>query len=340
MKALVTGGGGFLGLYTVEQLVARGDHVRTLARGTYPALEQLGVEAWQGDLRDRELTRAACAGVDVVYHVAGKAGIWGPWDEYYGINVAGTRNLLEGCRQHRVGRFVYTSSPSVTFDGRDQCGVDESAPYASRWLCYYAQTKAEAEQMVLAAHGRDGMATCALRPHLIWGPRDNHLIPRLIARAKAGKLARVGSGRNLVDTIYVENAAQAHLQAADRLSLDSPVGGKAYFLSQGEPINCWDWIDELLGLAGLPAVQRRVPAPVAWGIGAACEAVYGALGFRSEPRMSRFLAAQLSTSHYFNIEAARQELGYRAEISIAEGMRRTEPDLRRWGVAGSSTPHN
>lgn len=333
MNALVTGGGGFLGLYVVEQLLARGDCVRTLSRGAYPALDALDVDAWQGDLRDRERTMAACAGMDVVYHVAGKAGIWGPWDEYYGINVEGTRHLLDGCRRHGVPKFVYTSSPSVTFDGSDQCGVDETAPYPTRWLCYYAQTKAEAEQLVLASHDVDGLATCSLRPHLIWGPRDNHLIPRLVARARPGKLARVGDGQNLVDTIYVENAARAHLQAADRLSLDSPVGGQAYFLSQGEPVNCWQWIDQLLELAGLPVVKRRIPAGAAWAIGAACERVYSALGIQSEPRMTRFLAAQLSTSHYFNIDRARRDLGYQADVSTDEGMRRTEPDLRRWARA-------
>lgn len=335
MNVLVTGAGGFLGLYLVEQLVARGDRVRALCRGHYPELELLGVEIVRADLRDRERTIAACHDIDTVFHAAAKAGIWGPWDEYYGINVEGTRNVLEGCFAHEVQRLVYTSSPSVTFDGTDQCGVDESAPYPSRWLCYYAQTKAQAEQEVLAANGRSGLATCSLRPHLIWGPRDNHLVPRLVSRARAGRLVRVGNGTNLIDTIYVENAAEAHLQAADLLRPGSPVAGRAYFLSQGEPVSCWPWIDELLSLAGLPPVKRSVSAAAAWRLGAVMEAFYRTFRIASEPRLTRFLAAQLSTSHYFDLTRARADFGYEPRISIAEGMQRMTADLRRW--AGSDS---
>lgn len=333
MNALVTGAGGFLGLYIVEQLVARGDRVRALCRGHYPELERLGVEIIRADLRDRERTVAACHDVDTVFHAAAKAGIWGRWEEYYGINVEGTRHVLEGCFAHEVPRLVYTSSPSVTFDGGDQCGVDESAPYARKWLCHYAETKAEAEREVLAANGRSGVATCSLRPHLIWGPRDNHLVPRLVSRARAGRLIRVGDGTNLIDTIYVENAAEAHLQAADALHLGSPVAGRAYFLSQGEPLSCWPWIDQLLALAGLPPVKRSISAGAAWKLGAVMEAVYRTFRIESEPRLTRFLAAQLSTSHYFNIDRARADFGYRPKVSIEEGMRRMTDDLRRWASA-------
>ncbi len=207
MLALVTGAGGFLGQYIVEQLVARGDSVRSLARGSYPELSRLGVTCIQGDIRDSQRVREACAGVDVVIHTAAIAGIWGPWQEYHAINVLGTQHVVDGCRAQGVRRLVYCSSPSVTFDGSPQQGVDESGPYASRWLCHYSHSKALGEQAVLAANDA-GLATCALRPHLIWGPRDRHLIPRLIARAKAGQLRRVGDGRNRIDMVYVENAAQ------------------------------------------------------------------------------------------------------------------------------------
>ena len=257
MNVLVTGAGGFLGQYIAEQLVARGDRVRGYGRGEYPELRKLGVETVQGDLRDRVRTISACAGIDTVIHAGGVAGIWGPWKHFHGINTLGTENVLEGCRQHGVGRLVYTSSPSVTFDGRDQCGVDESVPYPTRWLCHYPHTKALAEQAVLAANGVGGLLTCALRPHLIWGPRDRHLIPRLLERQRAGQLRRVGDGRNLIDMIFVENAAAAHLQAADALGPGSPVRGRAYFISQGEPVNCWKWIDQILALADLPPARAR-----------------------------------------------------------------------------------
>jgi 2-alkyl-3-oxoalkanoate reductase len=335
VNALVTGAGGFLGRYIVEQLVARGDRIRALCRGHYPGLEKLGVEIVRADIRDRERTIAACHDVDVVFHAAAKPGIWGPWQEYYSTNVEGTHNVLEGCFAHEVPKLVYTSSPSVTFDGRDQCGVDESAPYPTHWLCHYAHTKAIAEQEVLAANGRSGVATCSLRPHLIWGPRDNHLVPRLVSRARARRLIRVGDGTNLVDTIYVENAAEAHLQAADALRPNSPVAGRAYFLSQGEPVSCWPWIDQLLTLAGLAPVRRSISAASAWRLGAAIEAIYRTFRISSEPRLTRFLAAQLSTSHYFNIARARADFGYQPRISLAEGMQRTTEDLRRWASAHS-----
>ena len=327
MNALVTGAGGFLGLYIVEQLVARGDRVRALCRGSYPALDALGIEVQRGDVRDRDAVMAACAGMDVVFHVASIAGIWGRWRDYYETNMLGTERVIAGCLQHGVKKLVYTSSPSVTFDGGDQCGLDESAPYPTRWLAHYPHSKALAEQRVLAANGSVGLLTCALRPHLIWGPRDNHLVPRLIERARSGKLRRIGDGRNLIDMVYVENAAEAHLQAADALGSipnrdRSPVAGKAYFISQGEPVNCWDWINQLLAMAGVPPIRKSISAAAAWKLGVRLEAVYRALGLQSEPRITRFLAAQLSTSHYFDISRARRDFGYAHRISTEEGMRR------------------
>lgn len=302
--------------------MARGDRVRALLRRDHPQLAALGVEAVQADLRDAASVAAACQGVDTVFHVAGVAGIWGPWEHFYSINTLGTRHIIDGCRRHGVQRLIYTSSPSVTFDGTDQCGVDESAPYPAQWLCHYPHTKALAEQEVLRAHGREGLATCALRPHLIWGPGDRHLVPRLLARARAGRLRRVGAGTNLVDTVYVENAATAHLQAADALTLDSPAGGRAYFISQGEPVNCWQWIDQLLALAGLPKVRKSISLAAAWRAGAALEGLWRLLRLDSEPPMTRFLAAQLGRNHYFDISRAQRDFGYAPRISTAEGLRR------------------
>jgi len=330
VKALVTGAGGFLGQYLVEQLQRRGDQVRALGRGRYPVLDRLGVETVQADVRDRTAVLAACRDMDVVFHAAGVAGIGFDWRHYFSINTLGTRNVLEGCRAARVARLVYTSSPSVTFDGSDQCGVDESAPYPDRFLCPYPHTKALAEQEVLAANGRDGLRTCALRPHLIWGPRDRHLIPRLLKRARSGRLRRVGDGANLIDMVYVENAAEAHLLAADALREGSNAGGRAYFISQGQPVPCWPWIDEILSLAGLPPVRKSISFAAAWRLGAVLETIYRLLRRRSEPPMSRFLAAQLARSHYFDISAARRDLGYQPRVSTAEGMQRLAEDLKTW----------
>jgi nucleoside-diphosphate-sugar epimerase len=269
-------------------------------------------------------------GIDCVFHVAGVAGIWGAWDYFYRINTLGTFFVISGCRAHRVPRLVYTSSPSVTFDGQSQEGVDETAPYSSHWLCHYPHTKALAEQAVLSANSPT-LATCALRPHLIWGPGDRQLVPRLIERAKAEQLRRVGDGTNLVDMVYVGNAARAHLQAADALAPQSAVAGHAYFISQGEPVNCWQWIDELLALASLPPVKRAVSLRGAWMIGTVLEAAHRVFRLPGEPRMTRFLAAQLGHSHYFNISRAIADFGYAPTISTAEGMQRLASSLARPG---------
>jgi 2-alkyl-3-oxoalkanoate reductase len=333
MLALVTGAGGFLGRYIAEMLVARGDWVRSLARSDYPFLAELGVEQVQGDLRDASAVDRAVAGVDVVFHTAAIAGIGGRWADFYGINTLGTEYVLEACLKHAVRRLVYTSSPSVTFDGRDQCGVDESAPYPATFLAHYPRSKALAEQHVLAANNGEDLLTCALRPHLIWGPRDQHLIPRLLDRARQGKLRIVGDGKNLVDMVYVENATLAHLQAADALRPGSPVCGQAYFISQGEPVNCWDWINQILALAKLPPVTKRISYRAAYAAGAALEAAYWLLRRSDEPRMTRFLAAQLATSHWFDISRAKRDFGYEPRVSTVEGMRR----LEKWLIAGSPT---
>jgi len=332
MKALVTGGGGFLGRYIVEQLLARGDQVRSFGRGRYPELEALGVEVVRGDIADRNAVLQACQGVDSVYHVAALPGIAMQWQPYEQANIRGTEHVIAACREHGVERLIYTSSPSVTFAGVDQCGVDERAPYDFDWMiahrAHYSRSKAIAEQAVLAANG-SSLRTCALRPHLIWGSRDNHLIPRLIARARAGRLRRVGDGTNRVDTIYVENAAVAHLQAGDALlDASSPVAGRAYFLSQNEPVNCWGWIDEILALVGLPPVGKSISRHNAERVGSLLENVYRLLSLSGEPPMTRFLAAQLATSHWFDLSAARRDFDYAPAISTAEGMRRLGSWLR------------
>lgn len=325
---LVTGAAGFLGRYIVEQLLAEGAAVRALVRRPAPELERLGAACVHGDLRELAPVKRACRGADVVIHAAAAAGIWGPWKHFHDANVLGTKNLLSGCYHGGVQRLVYTSSPSVTFAGRDQCGVDESAPYPKRWLAHYPHSKAIAERMVLEASGAHGLATCALRPHLIWGPRDSHLIPRLLERARRGQLRQVGNGTNRIDAVYVENAAQAHLLAARALAPGSVACGRAYFITNDEPVNCWQWIGEILALAGLPPVRRRVPYRMAYAAGALLEGIWTLLGRTDEPRMTRFLAAQLATSHYFDISAAKRDLGYRPQVSMAEGMERLASWLR------------
>lgn len=324
-RILVTGGGGFLGSGICRALVAQGHDVVSFSRGHYPALQALGVDQVQGDLATGAGLDAAMRGCHGVIHTAAKAGIWGRADAFHRTNVVGTAQVLQAAARTGVTRLVYTSSPSVVFAGQDIAGSDESLPYGRRYLCPYPHTKRQAEAQVLAAHGRGGLATVALRPHLIWGPGDPHFLPRLHAQAMAGRLRRVGNLANQVDVIYVDNAVEAHLMALQTLSLTAPHGGKAYFLGQEEAVNLWRFIDQLLATLDLPPVRRRVPYGVAYGIGALCEAVYrGLRRFGSDPPMTRFLAQQLAKSHYFSHANAVRDFGYHPRVSTAEGLARLQ----------------
>lgn len=329
MKALVTGGGGFLGLYLTEQLVARGATVRVMCRGEYPRLHELGVEIVRADIRDKHRVEEACAGCDVVFHVAAVPGIWGPWKTYYETNTLGTQSVIAGCHKHHISKLIYTSSPSVIYDGQEHRDVDEHYPYPdpSTYLCHYPHSKALAEKAVLAANG-NGLSTAAIRPHLIWGPRDNHLIPRLIERARQGRLRQVGHGENLVSVSYVENVAAAHLQLADHLSPHSHAAGQAYFINDPEPVNLWGWVRQILQLAGLPPLKKTMSAGTARFAGSVFEGLYKFFGLKSEPPMTRFLAAQLSGSHFYSIAKAQRDFHYQPVVSVEEGLKRLAEDLR------------
>ncbi len=327
MHTLVTGGGGFLGLYVVEQLRERGHDVRVFCRGTYPRLEELGVQTVQGDLRERNAVVAACEGVETVFHVAGKPGIWGPKDEYLAVNTTGTENVLAGCREHGVRRLVFTSSPSVVHDGESHVDASELMPYPDEWLSHYSRSKALAEQAVIAAND-ENLATCALRPHLVWGPRDNHLLPRIVGKANSGRLRRVGDGSNMVSVTYVENAAAAHLLAAEKLEPGSRVAGQVYFVNEPKPVNLWDFVDELLKRAGLPKLQKSISQANATRIGAFLEGVWWTLRLPGEPPMTRFVASELAESHSYDCSKAQRDFGYEPIVSMDEALRRTEPYLK------------
>jgi len=322
MHVLVTGGGGFVGRHVVARLCSRADRVRVLGRRAYPDLAAEGVECVRGDLTDSACVREACQGVDAVFHIGAKAGVWGPYEEYRAINLDGTRNVLDACAAQGVQRLVYTSTPSVVYGRAPIDGGDESLPYPARYLTAYAETKALAERSVIAANGTDGLCTCALRPHLIWGPGDTNLIPRIVERARAGRLVRVGDGQNRISVSYVENIADAHLAACDRLAAGSPVCGQCYFVNDREPVNCWGFIEEVVARVGAPAIRRSLSARSAYCIGAVLECVYRALRLRGEPLMTRFLALQLSTSHWFRIDKAARDLGWEPDVAPAEGLER------------------
>ncbi len=329
-RILVTGGGGFLGKVVVKMLRERGLPVRSFSRGRYPELEQMGVECVNGDLADPAAVLEACRGCDLVFHVASKPGIWGSYDEYHKPNVVGTTNVVEACKQLGIRRLVYTSSPSVVFDGNDMENANESVPYSDHYETHYPKTKAIAEKLVLAANGPQ-LATVSLRPHLIWGPGDNHLAPRMVAAAKAGRLMMIGDNKNKVDTVYVDNAADAHILAAERLEPGSPIAGKAYFISNGDPRPLWDVVNMMIGAAGLPPLTRSISPTIGWLVGGAMELVYGLFRLSGEPRLTRFMAREMSTAHWFDLTAARRDLGYEPRVGIEEGMRR----LADWIKSGA-----
>jgi nucleoside-diphosphate-sugar epimerase len=260
-----------------------------------------------------------CTGAGTVFHVAGRVGVWGPEREFRRVNVAGTQNLLGAARAAGVRRFVFTSSPSVVYSGGDLAGVDESAPLCTAAPSPYPITKAAAERLVLGAHGQD-LATVALRPHLVWGPGDANIIPRVLDRARRGRLRIVGHGRNRVDCTHIENVVDAHMLAERALmSPGAPVGGKAYFITNGEPVILWDWINDLLRGVGLPEVISRVSLARAARAGFVLETAWRLLRLRGEPPMTRFIASEMATDHWFDISAARRDLGYVPRVTMAEG---------------------
>lgn len=325
MKALVTGGGGFLGGVIVRMLREQGDQVVSLSRGRYAVLDSLGVEQVQADLTDKSAVFKAAQGCEIIFHVAAKAGIWGSYDSFYEANVVGTQNVLATCKELGINKLVYTSSPSVVFDGTDVEGANESLPYPADFEAFYPQTKAIAEQLVLTANSPQ-IATVSLRPHLIWGPGDNHLVPRIIAKGKSNRLRRIGNRPCLVDTVYVDNAARAHLQAAERLAPGSPVAGKAYFISNGDPVELWEMVNRILAAGDVAPVSKSISPEAAYAIGTICEKVWSWFKLSGEPPMTRFVAKELATAHWFDISAARRDFGYQPEVSIEEGLER----LKAW----------
>lgn len=318
MKSLVTGGRGFLGRYIVEALLREGHDVTVLCRGSDPELERMGVRVISADIRDRAAVLRACRGMDQVFHAAAKCGPWGRYTDFYSTNVVGTQHVIDACVAQGVGKLIYTSTPSVVGGLHDLSGVNEAQPFPRRKVNGYQHSKMLAEQLVIAAHGRQGLATTALRPHAIWGPRDAQLFPILIARHRAGRLFRIGAGRNKVSVSYVENAAWAHLQAAG----SERTGGRVYFVNEPEPVCLWPWIDGLFASIGLPPVRRQVPYSAAYTLGAVSELAHTLIPALGEARLTRVVAAACAKDHYFDISAAQRDFGLYSPVSMPEGMLR------------------
>ena len=365
----LTGASGFIGGELTERLLATGRRVRVLARRPLPSLEKLGAEIVRGDLHDPEALRRGCTGIGTVFHVAGRVGVWGPDADFFRVNVGGTRNVIAACRTAGVPRLVYTSSPSVVYTGGNLSGVDESAPLCTAAPCAYPTSKAAAERLVTAAHSPE-LAAISLRPHLVWGPGDRNVVPRVLALAKKRRLRILGSGRNLVDCTHITNVVDAHLLAeqalvkchlmdgASRGSVpaeshvirDIPsgkpkdnchligdngsradAGGRAYFITNGEPVVLWDWINKLLRGVGMPEITKHVPLRAAYCVGGLLEALWTLLPLAGEPPMTRFVAKELATDHWFDISAAQRDLGYAPRVTMAAGTAELIAHLKREG---------
>lgn len=327
MKILVTGGGGFLGSSVCRQLAALDHDVIAFQRSAADHLSgpnisrniPPNIHVLRGDIADASAVTRAAKGCDAVVHTAGKAGIWGAAAEFQRVNVEGTANVIRACREHGIGCLVHTSSPSIVHSGGDIGGGNESLPVAEHFSAPYPASKAAAEKLVLAANG-DGLRTVALRPHLIWGPGDPHILPRLAAKARGGRLALPGPDK-VIDTIFVENAAQAHVMALQELAGAGRCAGKPYFVTNNEPLPQGEIIQRLLAAIGIEVRIRAVPVGLALAAGAVCEFTWWALRLKSEPPVTRFAVEQLATAHWFDTRAAERDFGYLPAISIAEGLR-------------------
>lgn len=324
MKVLVTGAGSLLLGGVAAALVARGDEVVCLQRRpvTFPGSD--AARQVHGDLRDSAAVREVAEGCDAIVHGAARVGVLGGWDDFFSVNVEGTRNVLRAAAECGVPRLVHVSTPSVAHEGRSLVGEGAGPAVTGRSSAFYAETKAIAEGEVLAANGAD-LAVVVLRPHLVWGPGDTQLVGRIVERAAAGRLAMVGDGSALVDTTYLDNAVSAHVAALDAVGPGAACAGKPYVIANGEPRTVRELVERICAAAGVPFAPRRVPLPVALRVGSVVERVWPRLR-DDEPPITRFLAEQLGTAHWFDPRPARDDLGWVPQVSLDEGFDR----LRRW----------
>lgn len=324
---LVTGAGGFLGRYIVKALLKKGHQVVGLGRTKHQDLIDQGVRWVQADIRDLEKTRLALKDIDTVFHCASKVAMWGEWDEFESINVQGTQNLLTACLENNVKKFIYTSTPSVVFGQDSINGGDEKLPYPTQSLSLYGKSKAIAEKNVLDID-QSKLLTCAIRPHLIFGPGDDHLVPRLVQAARDNKLKIIGNGENLVDVIAVENAAEAHILAFENISPSSPICGQAYFVAQDKPVKLWDFTNHLLKIHGTKPVTKTISFKLAYFVGWLCETVAKIIGYKKDKLpMTRFVAMQLSKSHWFYHAKAQNDFGYKPLITTEQALKNYQDHL-------------
>ncbi len=315
MRVLVTGATSLLARRTAEMLLARGDEVVCMQRHA----SALDTVQMLGDVRDADVVARAVAGCDAVIHAAAKVGVVGGWHEYRSINVDGTVNVIAAARAAGASRFVHVSTPSVAHAGHAIVGEGASPPVIGRRGAWYAESKALAEQRALAASD-DSLAVVAIRPHLVWGPGDTQLVGRIIERARAGRLALVGDGAALIDTTYIDNAASALVATLDAIGQGAHCAGRAYVIANGEPRPIRELLVGICRAAGIDIEPRTVPRRLALSAGSIIERVWQLRRATTEPPITRFLAEQLGTAHWFDPRPARDDLGWAPTITIDEGL--------------------
>lgn len=315
-RVLVTGASGMLGRAVAERLVADGHHVRALQRS--PSRVD-GADDVAGSVTDPDVVRAALDGREAVVHLAAKVTITGPYAEFEAVNVGGTRLLLDEAAVAGVGRFVHVSSPSVAHLGRSLAGAGAGPADPVHARGHYARTKAAAELLALAAHDPGGLRVIVVRPHVVWGPGDTQLVGRIVDRARAGRLPLLGQGAALIDTTYVDNAVDALVAA---LHAGAAAYGEPYVVTNGEPRPVVELLAGICTACGVPVPRRRVPASVARGAGSVLDAAWRTLPLPGEPPLTRFVAEQLSTAHWFDQRRTREALGWAPAVSLDEGLAR------------------
>ena len=327
MNILVTGGGGFIGMALIKRLNAEGHKVTSFSRREYPLHWALGIDSIQADVTNRKALGDACRNKDIVFHLAAKVGIWGKHEDYYATNVTGTSNVIEACREQKVKGIVFTSASSVVFDGMDLEGIDESYPYPEKHGSHYAATKAKAEQLIIQANSSE-LKTISLRPHLVWGPYDSHLIPGILRRASSGRLRRIGSKEHFIDTTYIDNMVDSLVLAAKALETTPEAAGRNYFITNGEPARVWDFINSIIQIAGHGPVQKKIPERAAMVAAGFAEWSHRIFRIESEPFMTRFAIRELCSNHLFDITNAKEVLGYEPRVSYAEGFKHLKDYLK------------
>lgn len=312
MKIIITGGRGFVGKALSQKFINSNHSIHTIGRSSHFTKSDFpeNCQHHYFDLANAPIPEDIFKGTDLIFHIAAKAGVWGKYSDFYSSNVTATRNILSACKKYKVNKLIYTSTPSVVFSGQPIVSGTESLPYGSTGLSAYAETKCIAEHEILEANDPGKLNTIALRPHLIWGEGDPHLLPRVIDRHKKGKLRIVGEGENKVDLTHVDNVVHAHICAMEALVKNTTLGGNAYFIGQNEPVNLWDWLNKIFSILDLPKLTKKISFQKAYLLGSSLEKIWSILHLKGEPPMTRFVASQLAHDHWFSIKSAKKDLGY------------------------------